>query len=301
MTITYRRATPDDNLTTFTIFRRSLEDFSKRTGVMAITGGNDPQKMEELWESRRTFWEHLTNTSDNYWIAEKDGEAIGYARSILRGNHRELTEFFVVPGSQSVGVGKELLQRAFPDDVPHRTIIATPDIRAQTRYLKAGVYPFMTEFYFERAPEPQTFETDLVIETAEASPASFDDLGRIDLSILGFRRDIDHQFLTRDRKLYFYKRSGQVVGYGYIHRDLYGPFALLEKEDFPAILAHAENEAHTMGASIVGFEVPTINTNAISHLLKRGYHLEGFLGSIMSEKPFGKFENYLLTSPPYFL
>jgi len=63
MTITYRRATPDDNLTTFTIFRRSLEDFSKRTGVMAITGGNDPQKMEELWESRRTFWEHLTNTA----------------------------------------------------------------------------------------------------------------------------------------------------------------------------------------------------------------------------------------------
>jgi len=163
------------------------------------------------------------------------------------------------------------------------------------------VYPFMTEFYFERAPEPQTFETDLVIELAEASPASFDDLGRIDLSILGFRRDVDHQFLTSDRKLYLYKRSGQVVGYGYIHRDLYGPFALLEKEDFPAILAHAENEAHKMGASIVGFEVPTINSSAISHLLNRGYRLEGFLGSIMSEKPFGKFENYLLTSPPYFL
>lgn len=301
MDITYRRATLEDNFTTFNICRAALEDFSKRTGVQAITGANDPETREKLWDIRKSFWDHLANTSDNYWIAEKDGEAIGYARSILRGNHRELTEFFVMPGNQSVGVGKELLLRAFPDDVPHRTIIATPDIRAQTRYLKSGVYPFMTEFYFERAPEPQTFETDLVIELVDASPASFDDLGRIDLSILGFRRDVDHQFLTSDRKLYIYKRNGQVVGYGYIQRDLYGPFALLEKEDFPAVLAHAENEAHAMGATVIGFEVPTINSSAISHLLNRGYRLEGFLGSIMSEKPFGKFENYLLTSPPYFL
>lgn len=301
MDITYRRATLEDNFTTFNICRAALEDFSKRTGVQAITGANDPETREKLWDIRKSFWDHLANTSDNYWIAEKDGEAIGYARSILRSNHRELTEFFVMPGNQSVGVGKELLLRAFPDDVPHRTIIATPDIRAQTRYLKSGVYPFMTEFYFERAPEPQIFETDLVIELVDASPASFDDLGRIDLSILGFRRDVDHQFLTSDRKLYFYKRNGQVVGYGYIQRDLYGPFALLEKEDFPAVLAHAENEAHAMGATVIGFEVPTINSSAISHLLNRGYRLEGFLGSIMSEKPFGKFENYLLTSPPYFL
>ena len=301
MSITYRRATFADNFTTFTICRKALEDFSQRMGVQAITGANDPETKAKLWDIRRPFWEHLSATSDNYWIAEKDGEAIGYARSILRGNHRELTEFFVLPGSQSAGVGRELIQRAFPNDVPHRTIIATPDIRAQARYLKSGVYPFMTEFYFERTPEAQEVDTDLIIELADASPASLEDLGRIDLSILGFRRDVDHQFLTTDRSLYFYKRGGQVVGYGYIKQDFYGPFAVLEKEDFPAILAHAENEAHKLGAAAVGFEVPTINSSAIGHLLKRGYRLEGFLGSIMSEKPFGKFENYLLTSPPYIL
>lgn len=299
--ITYRLATLEDNFTTFNICRAALEDFSKRSGVQAITGANDPETRAKLWEIRKPFWDHLANTSDNYWIAEKDGEAIGYARSILRGNHRELTEFFVLPGSQSAGVGRELIQRAFPNDVPHRTIIATPDIRAQARYLKSGVYPFMTEFYFERAPEAQEVETDLVIELVDASPASLEDLGRIDLSILGFRRDVDHQFLTNDRSLYFYKRGGQVVGYGYIKQDFYGPFAVLEKEDFPAILAHAENEAYKLGAAAVGFEVPTINSSAIGHLLKRGYRLEGFLGSIMSEKPFGKFENYLITSPPYIL
>ncbi len=92
-----------------------------------------------------------------------------------------------------------------------------------------------------------------------------------------------------------------MVGYGYIHKDFYGPFALLDTNDFPAVLAHAENEAHRMGAVEVGFETPTVNMAAINYLLKRGYKLEGFMGSIMSEKPFGKFENYLLSSPPYFL
>jgi hypothetical protein len=35
--------------------------------------------------------------------------------------------------------------------------------------------------------------------------------------------------------------------------------------------------------------------------MSRGYRVEGFLGSIMFNKPFGKFENYLLFSRPYFL
>ncbi len=301
MTVEYRRARPEDNPVTFTIFRRSLMDFSERMGVQAITGGNDPQKMQELWESRRPFWEHLSRTSDNYWIADMDGEAIGYARSILRGDHRELTEFFVLPGNQSAGVGRELLQRAFPNDAPHRSIIATPDLRAQARYLKAGVYPFLTEFYLERKPEPVMVETDLVIETPSMSTAPVEAISDIDLQIIGHRRDVDHRYLMSDRKLHIYKRAGKIVGYGYIHKDLYGPFALLDKNDFPAVLAHAENESWEMGASAVGFEVPTINIVAIDHLLKRGYRLEGFMGSIMSDTPFGKFENYLLTSPPYFL
>jgi GNAT superfamily N-acetyltransferase len=301
MTIEYRRATAADNLTTFNIFQRSIMDFSERAGVQAITGGNDPEKMKALWESRRPFWEHLTNTSDNFWIAEQDGEAIGYARSIVRGDHRELTEFFVLPGNQSSGVGGELIRQAFPHDTPHRSIIATPDLRAQARYLKAGVYTYMTELYFERTPEPVLFETDLVIETPGAAKASIEAMNDIDEETIGHRREVDHRFLMNDRSLHIYKRDEKVVGYGYLRKSLYGPFALLEKNDFPAVLSHAENWAHSIGDSAVGFETPTVNKTAIQHLLKRGYRLEGFMGSIMSNEPFGKLENYLLTSPPYFL
>ncbi|MCB0118705.1 MAG: hypothetical protein KDD72_06720, partial [Anaerolineales bacterium] len=97
MSITYRKATPADDPITFNICMKSLEEFSRRSGVQAITGANDPETRANLWDIRRPFWEHLSQTSDNYWLAEKDGKAVGYARSILREDHRELTEFFVLP------------------------------------------------------------------------------------------------------------------------------------------------------------------------------------------------------------
>lgn len=302
MTISYRKATHADDFTTFTLFRKSLEDYGQRTGTMAITGGHDAGKLKTLWERRRLFWEHLTDTSDQFWLAEdENGTPVGYARSIIRGDHRELTEFFVAPDSQSAGIGKGLIARAFPHDTPHRSIIATSDFRAMSRYLKEGVYPYVTELYFERVPEQVTVESDLVIESPNDAQAVMQTLNGIDLAILGYRREVDHRFLMQDRTLYRYKRGGAVVGYGYIETDYYGPFALLDNTDFPAVLAHAESQAHALGVKTVGFETPAVNTTAIDYLLNRGYRLEGFLGTIMSDKPFGRFENYLLMSPPYFL
>ncbi len=102
---------------------QSILDLSQRQGVMAVTGGDDPAVLSELWERRRPLMEHLTRNSEQFWVAENEGKVIGYARSILRPGrgrasgvpqHLELTEFFVLPGEQSRGVGGELLKRAFP-------------------------------------------------------------------------------------------------------------------------------------------------------------------------------------------
>lgn len=46
--ITYRRATLEDNFTSFNICRAALEDFSKRSGVQAITGANDPDTLRKV-------------------------------------------------------------------------------------------------------------------------------------------------------------------------------------------------------------------------------------------------------------
>jgi GNAT superfamily N-acetyltransferase len=248
------------------------------------------------------LWNHLFETADQYWIAEEDRKAVGYARSIVRGDVRELTEFFVLPENQTSGVGRELLKRAFPSDgIHHRVIVATSDFRALSRYLKAGVYPYVTEMYVERVPEPVHVDSDLEFTLMDSLQEALQATGGIDEAILGHRRDVDHAWLMKARACHFYRRDGQIVGYGYIHKDFYGPFAVLNDQDFPAVLAHAETRAHELGSEWIGLELPFVNRAATDYLMKRGYRLEGFFGSIMSDQPFGKFENYLLTSPPFFL
>ena len=300
MLITYRRGTLDDLQNTFDVFRQSIMELGDRLGMMPISGGHDSQVIQNLWAHRQSLFEHLAHTSDNFWIAEQDGKVIGFARSILRNGVRQLTEFFVLPEHQSAGVGRELLARSFPvDGADHRFILATIDGRAVQRYLKAKVYPLFPCYAFSRPAEKVNVDNDLTIERITPSAQAMGELIRIDNTILGFHREAEHAWLLENRHGYFYKREKQVVGYGYLGEHN-GPFALLDANDFPAILAHAETEAALKGTEF-SVEVPMVNRAAVDYLLSRGYKLESFFELFMADSPFGKFENYILTSPPFFV
>lgn len=298
--LTFRPGTLADSYMVFTIFRQSILDLGQRLGVMAITGGDDPEVLAQLWQSRRSLFEHLTRTAEQFWLAEQDGQAIGYARTILRDGVRELTEFFVLPEYQLAGVGRELLRRVFPADaVTHRVIIATPDTRSLARYLKVGVYPRFPTFYFSRPAEKVAVTSDLRPEPISLSPENLARLRAIDWLVLGHQRDVDHAWLLEGQQGYLYYRGGEPVGYGYLGQNQ-GPFALLNETDFPAVLAHAETEAAAQGI-IFGVEAPMINRAAVDYLLSRGCQMDSFFAFFMSDAPFGKFENYIFPSPPFFM
>jgi len=297
MAPTFRRGTLDDSYTVYRIFERSLEDFSRRTNVQADQTAGDP----EAWERRRPLYEHLARTADQFWIAEEAGQPIGYARSILRDATRELTEFFVLPASQSAGVGRELLARAFPAaGANHRSIIATFDSRALGRYLRAGVYPHFPIYFFRRTPEVAPEPTDLTIEAFSQAEQVMSELQAIDREILGYARDVDHAWLSQTRQGYLYRRDGHVVGYGYVGSNN-SPFALLDAADYPAVLAHAEAQAAARADEETGFEVPLINRHAVDYLLRRGYRMDSFFAFHMCDESIGKLENYIVTSPPFFM
>jgi GNAT superfamily N-acetyltransferase len=301
--ITYRPGTIDDSYAVYKVFLAALIDFGERTGTMAITGGDDPEVIKSIWVRRRSLFEHLAKTAAHFWVAEKEaGPLVGGARSIRRGDLIELTEFFVLPGEQSAGVGRELFQRAFPpDEQGHRSIIATTDDRALARYQKSGVYARFPIKFFYKDPEAVEFETDLSIEPFDGSGRLLDDLAEIDQTILGHRRDEDHRWLMAEpnRFGYLYRRAGKIVGYGYIGESS-GPMGLLDETDFPAVLAFSEKKAHQEGWGF-GVEVPMINRAAIDYLLSNGFRMDAFIALFMSDRPFGKFENYIVLSPPFFL
>ena len=299
--ITFRSGTPDDSYVVFKIFEDTYADLSRRMGSTTATSAADPEALARMWEERRSLYEHLAHTAEHFWLAEKDGEPIGFARSINRDGVRQLTEYFVLPDIQSAGVGRELLKRAFPEEgAKYRSIISSPDMAAQSHYLKAGVYPHLPLYYFGRQPEQVPLASDLVFVPLTDSPNDLAVLGELDQKVLGYRRDVDHQWLASDRQGYLYQRNDTPVGYGYTGvRN--GPFALLETSDFPAVLAHAESAAAQQGHQHFGVEIPMINRSAVDYLLKRGFRMDSFIAILMSDTPFGNFENYITTSPPFFL
>lgn len=303
MPISFRCGTIDDSFTVWKVFADALLDLSQRQGVMAITGANDADDAETFFARRKSLFEHLARTAHEFWIAEEDGRAVGYARSILRDDVLELTEFFVLPNAQSAGLGRELLRRAFPThDAKHHLIVATTDVRAQVRYLKTGVVPRFPEMYWTRTPENVHIESDLEFVRAENSPETIARIADIDRAILGHTREVDHAWLLNARAGYLYKRAGNVVGYGYHSLGGgSGPFALYDERDFAVVLAHAETSAFERGDAQVGFDIPMINRAAIDYFLQHKYEMDSFVALVMSDAPLGKFENYVMTSPAFFI
>ena len=300
MSITYRKGTSADSYAVFQVFTRSIIDLGERTNVMAITGGKDPDVLKSLWQRRQPLFDFLAQTSAQFWVAENDGEIIGYARSIQHDELMDLTEFFVSPHQQSGGVGRELLTRAFPKSAArYRVIIATLDERALSRYLSAGVYARFPIKYFYRKAEKVDIKTDLAIEPLQIG-IHLNDIDRIDKQIVDHTRADVHQWVATTRAGYVYKRNGVVVGYGYVGGGGNGPFALLDENDYPAMLAHAESLMAETGEEF-GAETPLINKKAIEYFTERKYQLDSFTTLFMSNEPFGTLENYLCFSPIFFM
>jgi hypothetical protein len=278
----------------------AVDDFGRRTNVIANSTAGDTAEM--AWERRRSLWEHLHRTAEASWVAVREGRLVGYARTINRGGLRELTEYFVLPGEQSAGIGGELLARAFPTEgAAHRVIVATSDLPALSRYLRTGLAGRFPIYTFEGSPSDEAELPDgLAAERLDRSPAAIELLAAVDVDVLGHRRDVDHEWLLGERRGWLYRRAANVVGYGY-HGDWQGPFAVLDEADMTAVLAHAEVEARRDGRAELAFEVPLVNKAAVGWLLARRYRMNPFFTFLLSDEPFGAFERYIHTSPPVFL
>jgi GNAT superfamily N-acetyltransferase len=301
VTVRYRRGSPEDDRAIHAVFIEAVNEIDRRLGTVDAFEPGDRAAIEADWAKRRTLFEHLGATADEQWVAEDEAGIVGYARSILRGGLRELTEYFVMPGRQGGGVGRELLDRAFPaEGAEHRAIIATFELPALSRYLRTGLGARSVIGNLYRRPEAARVETDLVAEPAVADEATMDVLGAVDLEVLGHRRDVDHGWLLAGRQGILHRRDGRVVGYGYVGA-YSGPFAALDPADLPAIVADGEARAAAAGNEDFGLWLPLVNATLAAWLLDRGYRLDPFLVVLLSDAPMDGLDRYVVTSPPFFL
>jgi GNAT superfamily N-acetyltransferase len=294
-----RRATGEDAPACHEVLWKSVTDLGRRQST-PLEGS-----VEDWWRSGESLHRHLAERAAEWWLAEdpESRRVVGYARSIERGELVELTEFFVLPELQSRGLGRLLLERAFPMGRGQvRSIIATADVRALARYHRAGTlarFPFFT-----LGAKPSSGETDsrlepVAVARGEAAIAAVRDVER---AVLGFGRgDAEIDWLLGDREGWLYRSEGAIVGLGFVGKNGTGPIVALDPADLPSILGHVETRAHALGLDRVEFQVPAPNETAIRHLLDRGFRLDPWINFLMSDSPFGQFDRFIGFGPPIFL
>lgn len=298
-----RPAEPADMRAAFAIFRRSIMAYVHRLGMVDSPAVSD-SALDEAWAQRGPWVEHLWRTAAENWLAvDPDGRPIGWAMSVERDGHLELAFFFVDPDAQSKGMGRALLERAFPPGLGrHRAIVATQDPRALSLYLRFGVRFVTTVLDFEAAPRPVEIWTDLAFERLEPTSASVELIGQVEREILGHRRDIDIAFVLGQRPAWLARRGGAVAAFAFGASDeLTGPIGALDPADIPALLAHVETQAAGDGIANIYFSTPLVNDSAVMHLLGRGFRLDPFVVSILADSRSMLLDRWVHTGLSYIL
>jgi GNAT superfamily N-acetyltransferase len=297
MELRYRQATPDDALACHELMWSSVTDLGIRQGTPLEGTAAD------WWRSSEPLHRLLAEEATEWWVAEMpSGELVGFARSIERDGLFELTEFFVRPKQQSSGIGKALLERAFPAGRGRvRSIIATSDVRAQARYYAAGTAARFPLFTLGGVPAASSLVEDLTAEPIDGI-RSIQAERRIERGVLGHRRsESEIRWLLARRRGHLYRRDGHYVGFSFLGPDGAGPMGALDPSDLRAILLHVEDVARSIGLERLELQVPGPNEVGVRHLLARGFRFDRWINLLMSDRPFGQFDRFIPFSPPLFL
>jgi GNAT superfamily N-acetyltransferase len=293
-----RRGTSDDVRPAFEVSMAAMGDLFARQGNEFVL---DP---EAFWLQLQPILEHVAATAAEWWVAvdESDGAIVGYARSVERDGLFELAELFVRPDRQSAGLGRQLIDRAFPAGRGEvRVLIATTDVRAIARYYGAGTVVRFPIASMSGRPRPSESGEADELEAGAATEADIPELAALETTVVGYPRDDDYRWLLEHRDGTIYRRAGRAVGFAFVSGSGSGPVIALEPTDQVAILAHAEGRAHALGIEELSFEVPMPNEIAMRHLLGRGFRIEPPLTLLMSSVPFGEFDRFIPFGPSLFL
>lgn len=268
-----------------------------------MLGANEDQNLDAYFEQQKTQYIHLEKHACEDWIAEDENEKIvGWARSLERDGHLQLTHFFVSTTTQGGGVGRELLNRAFPLGRGHqRSILATINPRALALYLQYDVVTLGMAFTFEGRPQDRPVDTDLDIIEAERNAETLASMTQIDHQTLGYRRPEELELLMSQQPVFLFYRQDQLAGYafGYGNHSV-GPAASLVPEDMPAILAQIEASAVAAKADAVEWVIPAAAEQAVRWALDAGYHIHPFHEVLLAKHPVLKLDRYLITASSFF-
>jgi len=299
MDITYRPATPEDLEEAERVVQRSGSALLVRHG------------MQPWLAPPSTAFPKFCMEQDpsGLWVAQDSDTIVGFGFSWMSETFWCLSQLFVSPETQAKGIGQALLSKtlmqAERNGAANRALITfASNIASTGLYLQNGLYP--REPLYHMAAPAHSVAQNLVdpgydITPIEPWPQSGGWVGPIDQELLGYRRDLHHQFLLGGVAVRAVRieHAGRTAGYAYISAQGHvGPLAIAPDADARAVVTTALRCALEGGAKQVSMLVPGRAEIVMRTALALGFRIEEPL-VLMAWRPFGNWCNYLPRSPGF--
>jgi ribosomal protein S18 acetylase RimI-like enzyme len=297
--ITFRPARADELQTAQALVIRSINDLTERHGFGTMATLRPPDF--QLFS--------LKDDPDGVWVAEADGEILGFAFSWASGDLWFLAELFVAPGHQGRGIGNELLTRtlehARKSGAGTKALITfTFNTVSQGLYIRHGLFPRLPIYFFRGGHDVLIARRqggELRYADIENTASHRETLSRLDASTLGSSRDKHHGFLLADgatRGVLLYA-ADDCVGYAYVSSSGHiGPLAVAQPHDMGAAFRTALKLAAETGTSHVSAFLPGVNDAALGIAVAHGMRIT-FPMVLLSSRDFGDWARYVPRNPGF--
>jgi GNAT superfamily N-acetyltransferase len=157
----------------------------------------------------------LSHDPGGCWVAEQDGEQVGFVVSFRRDLLWLLASFYVRPGLQGSGIGRPLLDAALSHSrgCLRGMFASSPDPKAYRRYRTAGfsLHPEMT-----LRGEVDRNQLPVVEHVRDGTPSDFDLMDSVDRQRRNAAHGVDHPLLA---SMYRFLVTDHTTGSGYVYLD----------------------------------------------------------------------------------
>lgn len=298
MSLVYRPAQAQDLARTEALVIASINDLTERHGFGPMGTANPP--------SFQLF--SLKDDPEGLWVAEDDGDILGFAWSWVCGDVWFLAQLFVDPAQQGRGVGNELLKRSLEharkSGAVHKALITFTFNRvSQGLYMRHGLFPKMPIYFFAAArervmaglsePRLRSVEID---DTAQMKA-----LAEIDARAIGVTREKHHGYLLNDpatRGVMLYAGS-ECAGYAYVASNGHiGPLAATRADVLGDVFTAALKMAANGSSEKVSAFLPGTCHSALSLAANHGMRIT-FPMLLMASPGYGDWKQYLPRNPGF--
>jgi ribosomal protein S18 acetylase RimI-like enzyme len=297
--IVFRPARADELQRAEELVVRSINDLTERHGFGPMATLRPPDF--QLFS--------LKDDPDGLWVAEADGEIVGFALSWVCGDLWFLAELFVAPDHQGRKIGNELLARTFEHarkaGAANKALITfTFNVVSQGLYIRHGLFPRLPIYLFSGARDALVNRLQgekLRCMPIEATASDLQRLAQLDASALGISREKHHRYLLNDRAMkgVLLQEGDDCIGYAYVSATGHvGPLAVAQPRMMGAAFRTALDLAAASGAAQVSAFLPGGSDRALGIAAEHGMRIT-FPMVLVSTREFGDWTRYLPRNPGF--